>query len=416
MRFMSLLKLPELLAPVGDRERLDAALLYGADAVYLGGKRFGMRASPQNFDDAALKQAVEDCHAKGVKVYLTLNTLPTPEEAVQLDEFMLEAYKAGVDALIVADIGVMMLAKRIVPDLKLHISTQMGVMNHITASELYHMGASRVVLARELDLEQIKIIRDNTPPELELEAFAHGAMCVSVSGRCLLSNYMTGRDANRGQCAQSCRWNYALMEEKRPGEYFQIFEDERGSFILNAQDMCMLPHIDKMVQAGISTLKIEGRAKSAYYVSSVTHAYRMALDHYNENPDNYNPPQWLLDEVEKVSHRPYSTGFFMGPEHKPTQTHNDVNYLRYWEVSASVDGWEDGMLLCTLRNRFFPGDSLEILIPGKPPETLETTVIYDENDKILDNINRPMMKLKIPCEHPVPAGSMLRRQISQPKE
>lgn len=252
---------PEVLAPAGDFERLQAAVKYGADAVYLGATSFGMRANAGNFNEEELRAGVKFAHEHGVRVYLTCNILPTNEEADQLEEFLLRAADAGVDALIVADVGILMMARRLVPQIDIHISTQTGVVNYLTANELYKLGAKRVVLARELPLETIREIRRRTPADLEIECFVHGAMCMSFSGRCLLSNYLTGRDANRGECAQPCRWSYYLMEEKRPGQYFPIFEDEHGSYILNAKDMSMIDHIDDLVDAGITSLKIEGRPR-----------------------------------------------------------------------------------------------------------------------------------------------------------
>ena len=296
---------PEVLAPAGDFERLQAAVKYGADAVYLGATSFGMRANAGNFNEEELRAGVKFAHEHGVRVYLTCNILPTNEEADQLEEFLLRAADAGVDALIVADVGILMMARRLVPQIDIHISTQTGVVNYLTANELYKLGAKRVVLARELPLETIREIRRRTPADLEIECFVHGAMCMSFSGRCLLSNYLTGRDANRGECAQPCRWSYYLMEEKRPGQYFPIFEDEHGSYILNAKDMSMIDHIDDLVDAGITSLKIEGRAKSAYYVSVVTNAYRQAVDQYVADPENYHLAGWLAEEVYKVSHREY---------------------------------------------------------------------------------------------------------------
>lgn len=408
--------IPELLAPAGDWERLQAAVRYGADAVYLGGKQFGMRASPQNFDQQGLAAAVAHCHRSGVRVYLTCNTLPTPAEADELPAFLYSAREAGVDALIVADVGVLGLAKRLVPELTLHISTQAGVMNHLAATELYQMGARRVVLARELTLEQIRAIRDKTPPDLELEAFVHGAMCVSVSGRCLLSNYLTGRDANRGQCAQPCRWRYHLVEEKRPGQYFPITQDQHGSYILNAQDLCMLPYLDQLAQAGVGSMKIEGRAKSTYYVAVITNAYRMALDLYGRDPAAYAPPAWLLAEPYKVSHRACSTGFYLGEEQQLAQCDQHGGYVREWEVAATVDGWENGELLCTERNRFFPGDTLELVAPGVQPVAFAVPAICDEEGTALAGANHPMMRLRIPYPQPVPEGAMLRRQVDTGKE
>ena len=403
---------PEVLAPAGDMECLAAAVLYGADAVYLGAKQYGMRSAPKNFDGEGLRLAVEHCHSRGVGVYLTCNTLPNNAEADALPEFIRAAGCAGVDALIVADVGVLGLAKRTAPGLDVHISTQTGVVNYLTATELYHMGASRVVLAREMSLGEIRAVRDKTPPELELEAFVHGAMCMSFSGRCVVSQYLTSRDSNRGECSQPCRWGYHLMEEKRPGQFFPVFEDERGSYILNAQDLCMLGHIDKLAEAGVGSLKIEGRAKSVYYVAAVTGAYRQAVDLYKADPKRYDPPQWLLEEVRKVSHRRYSTGFYLEGE-PPGQHYACRGYVREWEVVATVDGWRDGVLLCTERNRFGVGEELELLLPGERPRPLTVAALADEEGTPLDTARHPMMRLRIPCEQPVPAGAMLRRKTGK---
>lgn len=398
---------PEILSPVGDRERLEAAVRYGADAVYLGGTRFGMRAASANFDSDGLKQAVDYAHSHGVRVYLTCNILPVNREAEELHAFLMMARDAGVDALIIADIGVLMLAKRVVPEVPVHISTQTGIMNYLTATELYHLGASRVVLARELSLEDVKYIRDHTPPELEIEAFVHGAMCMSVSGRCLLSSYLTQRDANRGECSQPCRWGYHLVEEKRPGQYFPIFEDERGSYILNAKDLCMIAYIDRLVDAGVTSLKIEGRAKSAYYTAVVTNAYRGAVDAYLRDPARYQPPQWALDEVCKVSHRAYSTGFYLGT---PDQFYENAGYIREWDVIAVVEGWEDGKLLVTERNKFTRGETAEVMIPRGTPVTLEISSIIDPEAGEVESACHPMRRYMIPCDSPLPTGSMIRRQ------
>ncbi|MEM1485361.1 U32 family peptidase [Oscillospiraceae bacterium PP1C4] len=401
---------PEILSPVGDRERLEAAIRYGADAVYLGGTIFGMRAASANFDADGLKSAVAYAHARGVRVYLTCNTLPENEEIEQLPDFLYEARDAGVDALIVADVGILMLAKRLVPELHIHISTQAGIVNYLSASEFYKLGASRVVLARELSLDAIKNIRDHTPPELEIETFVHGAMCMSFSGRCLISNYLVQRDANRGECAQPCRWGYHLMEEKRPGQYFPVFEDERGSYILNAKDLCMVEHVDKLIQAGITSLKIEGRAKSAYYVATVTSAYRGAVDEYLRDPENFHPPQWTLDEVRKVSHREYSTGFFFGT---PDQYYQNAGYVREWDVVAVVDGYEDGNLLITARNKFSRGDAVEIMVPRQKPIPLTISTILDPEEGEVESARHPMRRYCLPFDTPLPVGAMVRREVTK---
>lgn len=399
--------IPELLSPAGSMECLEAAVLYGADAVYLAGKQFGMRTSPENFSQQALVQAVKYCHNSGVKVYMTLNTLPRGEEIDMLPEFIKAAVAAGVDALIVADIGVMMLIKRIAPDIELHISTQAGIVNHLTATELYHLGASRVVLARELSLAEICIIRENTPPDLAIEAFVHGAMCVSFSGRCLLSQYMNARDGNRGNCSQPCRWKYHIIEERRPGQYMPVYEDESGSYIFNAQDLCMIEYIDQLAKAGISSFKIEGRAKSPYYVAVTSGAYRAAIDIYRKDPDHFDLPEWLREEVRKVSHREYCTGFYFGDQ--PGQCHSYGGYVRQWEIVASVEGWANGQIHCVERNRFAVGEELELIRPGKRAVMLTVTSIEDEEGNFIEVANHPMAKLKIPFSKPCPAGSMLRR-------
>lgn len=408
---MAVTKIPELLSPAGDFERLEAAVRYGADAVYLGGKSFGMRASPRNFGPDELQKAVSLCHGQGVKVYLTCNTLPTNDEADRLPDFLRRASAVGVDALIVADIGVLMLAKRIVPDMEIHISTQAGVVNYLTATELHRLGASRVVLARELSLEDIAVIRDRTPPELVIEAFVHGAMCMSFSGRCLISRYLTGRDGNRGECAQPCRWAYHLVEEKRPGQYFPVFEDEAGSYILNAADLSMLPHIDKLAKAGVGSFKIEGREKSAYYAAVVTNAYRCAIDLYRRDPEHYDPPDWLVEETLKVSHRHYSTGFYFG-DRPPGQATDTEGYVRNWDVAAVVEGWEKGVLICTERTRFFRGETLELLEPGKRPVSFLAAELRDAEGNPVDSACRPMSVYRLPYPSPVPRGSLLRRRLN----
>lgn len=399
----------EILSPVGDMERLYAALDFGADAVYLGGTAFGMRAASAKFDAQSLKTACEEAHSRGKRVYLTCNTLPHNNEMPLLEGFIKDAQAAGVDALIANDIGVFSLIKKYAPDMEIHISTQAGIVNYVTANEFYNMGAKRVVLARELSLDEIAEIRAKTPKELEIECFVHGAMCVSFSGRCLLSQYLINRDANRGECAQPCRWGYHLMEEKRAGEYYPIFEDEKGSYILNAKDMCLIDHIDKLAKAGIDSFKIEGRAKSSYYVSVVTNAYRMAMDIYKKEPDNYKLPQWIHDEVFKVSHRAYCTGFFFGHP-KDSQYYENSGYIRSYDVVAIVDKSENGRIYATQRNKFNKGDELEILAPYKEPVKIKADTLFDEYNNEIDTANHAMMKLSIKSDVTVPGNSIIRMQ------
>lgn len=399
---------PELLAPAGDMERLEAAVRFGADAVYLGGEAFGMRAASAYFNPERLHEACRYAHARGVKVYLTCNTLPRSGELEQLPDFLYTCRDCGVDALIVTDLGVLSIAKRCVPDLEIHISTQAGIVNDEAAKVFYEMGAKRVVLARELTFEEIARIRDKTPPALEIECFVHGAMCMSFSGRCLLSNYMVDRDANRGECAQPCRWNYHLMEEKRPGQFFPVFEDDSGSYILNAKDLCMIEHIDRLVDCGISSFKIEGRAKSAYYVAVVVGAYRRAIDDYLRDPQRFKLAPWLLDEVCKVSHRQYSTGFYFGrPEQG--QFYQNGGYVREWDIVASVLSCAGEKVRCMQKTRFFNGDEVEILEPGGIPFTVTVHGLCNEQGEPIPVANHPHSIVSFDAGRPVAEGAIVRK-------
>ncbi len=403
---------PEVLAPAGDAERLQAALDFGADAVYLGGQMFGMRANPANFDADGLHEAVKLAHAKGVKVYLTCNTLPRSNELHFFPKFVETAVSAGVDAMIVADMGLMTMLRELAPDMPIHMSTQTGIVNYASANALYKMGARRVVLARELSLEEIREIRQNTPEDLEIEVFVHGAMCVSFSGRCLLSAYFTDRDANRGACAQPCRWKYALVEEKRPHLPMPIAEDADGTYILNARDMCLIDHLDKLAEAGVTSFKIEGRAKSAYYVSVITNAYRMAMDHYLANPSDYHLPEWMRDEVFKVSHRKYCTGFFFGHPNA-CQYYESGGYIRSCDVVGIVSHCENGIVYATQRNRFFAGDMVEILSPGRKPVVLKMDEIYNGDGERIETVNHAMMAFSFPCAEEFPENSIIRMETDE---
>ena len=400
---------PELLSPAGDLERLQYAVRYGADAVYIGAQEFGMRSAPKNFTPEQIAEGTAFAHAHGVKVYLALNTLPTNEEAARLPDFIRTVRDTGLDAFIVADLGVLQAAKRYAPDMELHLSTQAGVTNYLTANAAWELGAKRVVLARELSLRDIAVIRDNTPPELELEAFVHGAMCMSVSGRCLLSNYLTGKDANRGQCTQPCRWRYHLVEESRPDRRFTIGETQGGSYLLNADDLCAAPFIDLVCQAGVDSLKIEGRAKTFYYVASVTAAYRAALDAYMADPQNYVCPERVLDELTRTSHRRYSTGFFFSRE-DARQNAAAGGYIREWEVVGVVDAWQDGLAACTQRGKFCLGDELEALQPSGEVVTFCPQAIYGQEGEAITATPHPMMRFAVPCETQLAPYSILRRR------
>jgi len=405
--FMNNTKKPEVLSPVGDFERLIAAVQFGADAVFLAGKEFGMRASQTNFDNDQLIRAVEYAHENGVKVYITVNTLPRNDEIDRLPEYLIFLDSIKVDAVIASDIGVLSLLKKHTPNMEIHISTQAGIVNYQTALAFCEMGAKRVVLARELSIREIAEIRKHLPDEVDIEVFVHGAMCMSFSGRCLISNYLTSRDANRGECSQPCRWGYYLVEEKRPNDYYPIFEDEKGSHILNAKDLCMIEYISDLIKAGVTSLKIEGRAKSAYYVSVITNAYRMAVDQYMKDPDNFVIEDWLIQEVQKVSHRKYSTGFYFDT---PTQYYENGGYTRDYDVVAVVDECKDGYIYCTQKNKFLLNDETEVLQPLEKPFNLKITELYDEKDDSLEMACHPLMKLKIKCEIPVKKGSIIRKQ------
>ena len=397
---------PELLAPAGDMERLKMAVAYGADAVYLAGTTFGMRAFAGNFDEKSIYDAVRLCHSAGVRTHVTINTMPHGDEIRRLPQWLETLDDAGVDALIVADLGAFRMAQKYAPSTEKHISTQASIANPVTANAWYDLGASRVILARELSLDEVADIRQNTPPELEIEAFVHGAMCVSYSGRCLLSNYMTGRDASRGACAQPCRYQYALMEEKRPGEYFPVFEDEKGTYIMNSRDMCMIDHVGELMDIGLNSFKIEGRAKSAYYAAIVTGAYRHAIDAaYDGRPLE---PVWR-DEVEKVSHRHYSTGFWYG---QPGQFYEDARYIRDWQVCAIVEDCDaNGLATLSLRNKFSMGDTVEVVGPNCEPTSFEAPLMESADGLPLREPKTPQMKFKMQLPHPVPALSILRRAV-----
>ena len=401
-----MMKKIELLSPAGDMERLKMAVLYGADAVYLAGTAFGMRAFAGNFSPEELPQAVAYAHSKGVKVHVTVNTMPRNDEAAALPAYLEQLQDAGVDALILADLGAFTMAGKYAPKCARHISTQQSIANYECAQSWFDLGAQRVVLARELSLEEIRTIRQKTSPELEIETFGHGAMCVSYSGRCLLSNYMTGRDSNRGACAQPCRYQYALMEEKRPGEYFPVFEDEKGTYILNSRDMCMIDHLRELQEAGIDCIKIEGRAKSAYYAAIVTGAYRHCLD--DAAAGRPIDPVWR-DEVEHVSHRIYSTGFYYG---FPGQYTENSRYIRQWQVCAIVESCdENGNAVCSLRNKFRKGDTMECVGPDLRPFAFTAGEMADSEGNALEEPRTPEMRFTIQLGKQVPPYSILRHSV-----
>ena len=396
----------ELLSPAGDMERLKMAVLYGADAVYLAGTAFGMRAFAGNFTPEELPQAVKFAHDHGVKAHVTVNIMPRNDEIALLPQYLEQLDDAGVDALIVADLGAFTLAGKYAPHCERHISTQQSIANYECAQAWFDLGAQRVVLARECSLQEVAEIRKKVDPKLEIETFGHGAMCVSYSGRCLLSNYMTGRDSNRGACAQPCRYQYALMEEKRPGEYFPVFEDEKGTYILNSRDMCMTDHLKDLMDAGVDCIKIEGRAKSAYYAAIVTGAYRHVIDDIYAGREI---DQVWRDEVDHVSHRIYSTGFYYG---EPGQYTQHSRYIREWQIVAKVESCdENGVAVCSLNNKFKVGDELEVVGPDLRPFTITAQDIRDEEGNPLEEPRHPEMKFTMQLPKQVPALSMIRRSV-----
>ena len=397
---------PEVLAPAGDMERLKMAIAYGADAVYLAGTDFGMRAFAGNFTPEELREAVNYAHRHGVKAYCTINTMPRNEEVDRLPEHLELLDDIGADAVVVADMGAFTLAGKYAPHCDRHISTQASICNYETAKAWHALGASRIVLARELSLDEIRTIREKGPEDLEIETFVHGAMCVSYSGRCLLSNYMTGRDSSRGACAQPCRYQYALMEEKRPGEYFPVEEDAQGTYILNSRDMCMIDHLDDLWDAGVSSLKIEGRAKSAYYAAIITGAYRHCMD--DVAAGHPIDPVWR-EEVNHVSHRPYSTGFYYG---YPGQYYENSRYIREWQVIALVtDCDENGLATLSLRNKFRTGDTVELVGPDLRPFSMTVPEMQDAEGNALTEPRTPQMTFKMQLPKPVPPLTLVRHAV-----
>lgn len=420
------IKAPELLSPAGNFEKLKAALLYGADAVYLAGQSFGMRSAADNFSVEELNEAVRYTHERGKRLFLTLNTMPHGDEYAALREFLHEIKDFGIDAYIVADLGVMATLREIISDAEIHVSTQASIVSPEAAMAYVAMGAKRLVLARELDLEEIKAIRLRIPQDIELEAFVHGSMCVSYSGRCMLSNLMTGRDANRGKCTQPCRWNYIIYEEKRPDLPIPIEQTELGTFIMSSKDMCTIEHIPELIEAGINSFKIEGRMKSAYYTAVVTNAYRMAIDSYMSDPENYEyNPLWLR-ELESVSHREYCTGYYLDKPMENAQLGTQTGYIRdkaYFATATEYDVGEAEKLAASgvaleaeggrlyrfiQRNKVKVGDSAEIISPGKLGAALTVTELYLPNGESIESAPHPSMIFwaRIPFE--VHEGDIMR--------
>ncbi len=403
----------EILSPAGDFEKLRAAVRYGADAVYLAGENFGMRAASANFSEEELADAVSFAHSRGVKIYVTVNILPRTEEYEALEPYILYLAKIGVDAVIVSDIGVFMTVRRLAPQMPIHISTQSSTVSAQACNAWHSLGASRIVLARELTLAEIRNIRANIPPELELEAFVHGAMCIAYSGRCLLSNYFTGRDGNHGKCAQPCRWIYheaTVTEEKRPDDPIRIVEDGGDTFVFSSRDTCMIEHVPELVEAGISSFKIEGRVKSAYYTAVVTNTYRMALDAWEKDPSGYScDPAWMR-ELCSVSHREYHTGFYFGSPHEDANTVAQSGYIREkaYLATALTDSDENGRATFRQRNKTVSGAPMELLTPGKIGIPFTGCDMRDAEGNEIDSAPHPLMEFSMRTDVPVRAGDIIR--------
>lgn len=398
---------PEILAPAGSLEKLKTAIDFGADAVYIGGSKLNLRAFADNFTNEQIAQGVNYAHDRGRKVYVTMNVFPHNTDLVGLEEYLVELYKLNIDAIIVSDPSIIITAKEVVPNLEIHLSTQANNVNWKSAKFWHEQGVKRIVLARELTFNEVKEIRAHLPEECELEAFIHGSMCMSYSGRCLLSNYMTGRDANRGACAQPCRYKYYLVEEKRPGEYFPIVEDDKGSYIMNSKDLCMIEYIPELVKSGIYSFKIEGRMKSPYYVAAVVKAYRQALDSYWENPEKYEFKQQWMDNLLKVSHRKYHTGFYFGKSGE--QIFESSSYIRDYDIVGIVKHFDEESMVATIeqRNRIFEGDKVEVFRSQGDNFEVVLADTYDNQGNKIDVANKAQMIFKAKCDGILKKNDML---------
>ena len=405
------MKKPELLAPAGNMEKLKMALLYGADAVYLGGKAFGLRAFGGNFTNEELQEAVDFAHKLGKKIYVTVNIFPHNSDIAKLPAYLTFLNEIKVDAILVADLGIFTLAKEYAPDVELHISTQANNTNWAAVNAWAELGASRVVLAREMSLEEIKEIREKC--SVELEMFVHGAMCISYSGRCLMSNYLTGRDANRGSCAQPCRWNYALVEEKRPGQYFPVLEDERGTYIFNSKDMCLLPYLPDVIASGVDSLKIEGRMKSVHYAASVVKAYREAIDSYFAAPEQFEVKKEWVEELDKVSHRAYTTGFYYGRPTEKDQIYGTSSYTQTSDFVGLVLDYDEktGFATVEQRNNMKVGQEIEIFQPHLAGYRQILQEMYNDEGEAIQVAPHPQQIVKIRMDKPVESYGILRRDI-----
>ena len=406
---------PELLAPAGDLEKLKIAVLYGADAVYIGGEAYSLRAKAKNFDHETMAEGIRFAHEHGAKVYVTANIFAHNADFEGMAEYFKEIYELGADAVLISDLGVFAVAREAAPDLEIHVSTQANNTNYQSARMWYRLGARRVVVARELSLREIREIRENIPEDMEIEAFVHGAMCISYSGRCLLSNYLSGRDSNTGACAHPCRWKYHLVEETRPGEYMPVEENERGTYIYNSKDLCMIDHIPDLIDAGVVSLKIEGRMKTPFYVGTVIKAYRRAIDDYFQNPELYEKNrEYYLEEVSKASHRDYTTAFYYGKPDGNQQVYTNNSYIRPFDFIGVVmeDSNEDGYAWIEQRNKFSVGEEIEVMPAKGESFSMTVTEIWNEEGEAVESAPHPQQRLRVKFAQPVHAFDMMRKFIS----
>ena len=412
-----ILKRPELLAPAGNLEKLKIAIEYGADAVYIGGEEFSLRVAADNFTTDEIKRGVEFAKEREKKVYLTANIIPHNRDIDEYEKFLREIRGTGIDAVILSDLGMFEVTREVAPELDIHVSTQANNVNYKSAQKWHDMGAKRVILAREMSFDEISEIRRRTSPDLELEAFVHGAMCISYSGRCLLSNYMAGRDGNGGACAHPCRWKYYLMEEKRPGEYMPVYENERGTFIYNSKDLCMIEHIDRLIECGLTSLKIEGRVKSEFYVATVVAAYRRAIDAYLENPKEWKSDPSLGEELKKVSHRDYTTGFYFGRPGGSEQNYASSSYIREYEMVGRAEAYDEERKMARIvqKNRFFKGDEVEFLCTDGTFFTQKIEYMTDETGEEITVANHPQSIVYIRTDAKVPKDSFMRKKKEENK-
>lgn len=406
------MKKPELLAPGGSLEKLKAAIMYGADAVYIGGEAYSLRTAAENFSLSDMAEGIKYAHERGKKVYLTANIIPHNKDIDEFEQFIKDIRPLGFDAVLISDLGMFDMMRTLAPEIPIHISTQANNVNWRSAAMWHKLGASRVVLAREMSFEEIGEIREKIPEDLELEAFVHGAMCISYSGRCLLSNYLTNRDSNQGACSHPCRWNYSLVEEKRPGQYMDVFENERGTFIFNSKDLCMIRHIPELVKSGICSLKIEGRVKTSYYVATIIGAYRREIDRYFADPENYTFDEEEFEELCKVSHRPYTTGFYFNKPDSDAQVYTDSSYIRDYDLIGMVEAYdpETGIARISQRNKFSVGEEIEVMQPMKPYYKMTVRDMKDEDGNSIDSAPHAAQILYMPLDKSVGEGAMLRRK------